>query len=244
LRSTGRFEPAPGEPVRRPGACFIALYPTAWRRRYGDELAAMLEEVDITLRDRVDLVRGALDAYLHPPRPSMLPVMSALTAGALALAHAVAIAVQPTPPDWPGYLLDALPLAIGAVALLIPSVIGLWLRLGDGDGRLGRLGILTALAGHGAWLVALVAVILRVDYGATTAVAATVAMVGGAMLGVALAGRGATILGVLLVIASLAGVAPPAVGWPLFGAAWSAIGFRLLGDYRRRLDGPAGLTPA
>lgn len=246
MTATGRSERTPPGPVRRPGAVFIALYPARWRRRYGDELAAVLEQIELTVRDRIDLARGALDAHLHPPRPSVLPVVSALSAGALALAHAVAIAAQPTPPDWPGYLLDALPLAIGAVALLIPSVVGIWLRLGDRDRdrRLRRLGILIALAGHAAWLVALVAAMLELHYGALTAVASTAAMVGSAILGLALAGGGARILGVLLVVASLAGVAPPAVGWPLFGAAWSAIGFSLLGDYRQRLDRPDGLTPA
>ena len=50
-----------------------------------------------------------------------------------------------------------------------------------------------------AWLVALLAAALRVEYGPLTAVAATVAMVGTAMLGVALAGRARTLLGALLV---------------------------------------------
>ena len=50
-------------------------------------------------------------------------------------------------------------------ALLFPS------------GYAANLGILTALAGHGAWLVVLVAALLRVDYGALTAVAATIARI-------------------------------------------------------------------
>jgi hypothetical protein len=59
-------------------------------------------------------------------------------------------------------------------------------------------------------------------------------MLGTAVLGVALAGRRAALLGALLVVAALAGVAPPALGWPLFAGAWSAIGFRLLLDARGR----------
>ena len=246
MTAVGRSEPGPAaEPVSRPtGATLIALYPGAWRRRYGDELEALLETGGLGARDRIDLIRGAIDAHLHPGQPSMLPVVAAIGAGGLASAHAIALAAQPTPLDWPGYLIDALPLAILAVALLIPSVIGLWLRLGDADGALGRLGIVVALAGHGAWLVALAAAALQVEYGALTAVAATAAMVGSAMLGIALAGRGATILGALLAVAALAGVAPPALGWPLFAAAWSAIGFRLLLDARGRLDGPTGAQHA
>lgn len=226
--------PSASRAARSPGAALIALYPAAWQRRYGDELASHLEAGGLSLRDRLDLVRGALDAHLHPNDPSMVPVVSALTAGALATAHAIALAVQPVPVDWPGYLADALPLALLGVALLLPSVVGLWLRLGDSDGVFGRLGIVIALAGHAAWLAALAAALLRIEYGPLTAVAATVAMLGTALLGVALAGRRAAMLGALLVVAALAGVAPPALGWPLFAAAWSAIGFRLLLDLRRR----------
>lgn len=206
-----------------PGARIAALYPRAWRQRYGDELEDLLEAGNLGLRERVDLLRGALDAHLHPERPSRLPVVAAVTAGALATAHATAIAVQPVPTDWPGYLEDALPLIAGAVAALLPALIGLWLRLGDDDGRLGRAGISIALGGHGLWLAALVGAALRIDYGPLTAVAATVAMAGTAALGVALVGRSRVALGGLLAAAGLAGVAPPALGWPLFAAAWTGV---------------------
>jgi len=242
LTADGRSESGPltGVAPRPPGAALIALYPAAWQRRYGEELESLLELGGLSLRDPLDLIRGAIDAHLHPSQPSALPVIAALTAGALFTAHAIALASQPVPLDWPGYLLDALPLAVLGVALLLPSVVGLWLKLGDADGALGRLGIVIALAGHGAWLVAIVAAALAIEYGPLTAAAATVAMAGTAMLGLALAGNGLAMLGGLLVGAALAGVAPPALGWPLFGAAWSAIGFRLLLDFRRRLQDEGG----
>lgn len=44
----------------------LRLYPQAWRERYGDELFALLEEHPATLTDHLDLIRGALDARLHP----------------------------------------------------------------------------------------------------------------------------------------------------------------------------------
>ena len=44
----------------------ISLYPAAWRARYEPELRAILEDRPPSFRDRVDLVRGALDARLHP----------------------------------------------------------------------------------------------------------------------------------------------------------------------------------
>jgi len=44
----------------------IGLYPKPWRARYEDELRDALSLRPLTFRDRVDLVRGALDARLHP----------------------------------------------------------------------------------------------------------------------------------------------------------------------------------
>ena len=47
----------------------LRLYPQAWRERYGDELAALLEDQPATLLDRFDLIRGAVDARRHPQVP-------------------------------------------------------------------------------------------------------------------------------------------------------------------------------
>jgi len=44
----------------------LRLYPGAWRDRYGDELVALLEEHPATALELFDLMRGALDAHLHP----------------------------------------------------------------------------------------------------------------------------------------------------------------------------------
>jgi hypothetical protein len=44
----------------------VRLYPAAWRERYGDELEALLADHPPALRDRIDLIRGAIDARLHP----------------------------------------------------------------------------------------------------------------------------------------------------------------------------------
>lgn len=43
-----------------------ALYPHAWRNRYEAELQALLEEAPLTPRILIDLLRGALDAHVHP----------------------------------------------------------------------------------------------------------------------------------------------------------------------------------
>jgi hypothetical protein len=44
----------------------VGLYPAAWRDRYGTELLGLLSERPPNLLDRLDLVRGAFDARLHP----------------------------------------------------------------------------------------------------------------------------------------------------------------------------------
>jgi hypothetical protein len=215
---------------------YVSLYPRAWRERYGEELQAILEAERLGLRARVDLIRGALDAHLHPRLPSPLPVAAALTASALAVAHAIALAAQPVPTDWPGYLEDALPLIIASVVALLPALVGLWLKLGDRDGALGRLGIVVAICGHVAWLVALLAAVGHVAYGPLTAVAATVAMAGTAALGVALVGHARTLLGALVAGAALAGIAPPSLGWPAFAAAWTGVAIVLVVEFARRSE--------
>lgn len=215
---------------------YLALYPKAWRERYGAELRAILEAERPGPRERLDLLRGALDAHLHPAMPSPLPVAAAVTASALAAAHAIALAVQPVPTDWPGYLDDALPLLIGSVIALVPASIGLWLKLGDGDGAVGRLGIVLAVVGHVAWLVALVAAFTHLAYGPLTAAAATMAMAGTAAIGIALAGRGHVLLGGLLAAAALAGVAPPSIGWLAFAAAWAGVAGVLVVQFVRRSE--------
>ena len=219
---------------------YIGLYPRAWRERYGEELAAILEEGRLGIGISLDVLRGAVDAHLHPVAPSPLPVVAALTASAFSVAHAIALAAQPVQTEWPGYLEDALPLLIVSVLALIPVLIGLWLKLGDADGAIGRIAMLVATVGHLAWLLALLAAATRLAYGPLTAAAATVAMVGTAALGIALAGRSRIVLGTLLVAAALAGVAPPGLGWPAFAAAWSAVALVLLVEFVRPAEPRGG----
>ena len=49
----------------------LRLYPPAWRARYEEEMLALLEEHRLSLRSRIDLLRGALDAQLHLRSPVM-----------------------------------------------------------------------------------------------------------------------------------------------------------------------------
>jgi hypothetical protein len=58
----------------------LRLYPRAWRRRYEDEFAAVLEQQPTSFRLILDVILGAIDAHLWP---------QALTAGHEVAAKAV-----------------------------------------------------------------------------------------------------------------------------------------------------------
>ena len=44
----------------------LRLYPAAWRERYAEEFLTVLEETPTTWRNHLDILRGAVDAHLHP----------------------------------------------------------------------------------------------------------------------------------------------------------------------------------
>jgi hypothetical protein len=44
----------------------LGLYPRRWRQRYGAEMTEILEHERLTAQFVIDLVRGAIDAHLHP----------------------------------------------------------------------------------------------------------------------------------------------------------------------------------
>jgi hypothetical protein len=49
----------------------LRLYPRAWRARYEEEMLALLDQHRLSMRSRIDLLRGALDAQLHLRSPVM-----------------------------------------------------------------------------------------------------------------------------------------------------------------------------
>ena len=44
----------------------VALYPRAWRLRYGDELEELVGDQRLSFAIAFDLIRGAVDAQFHP----------------------------------------------------------------------------------------------------------------------------------------------------------------------------------
>jgi hypothetical protein len=71
-RAGDATEPA-GEIVPGRGSLFLrrlmVLYPAAWRRRYGDEFEALLEQTPLTFRTLFDVGVSAVDAHLNPTGP-------------------------------------------------------------------------------------------------------------------------------------------------------------------------------
>jgi hypothetical protein len=69
----------------------LSLYPAVWRRRYGDEFAAVLESQPIGPFDALDVVRGAIDAHRRlgdqrtDPTPSLEPRTSDQVGGGAAI---------------------------------------------------------------------------------------------------------------------------------------------------------------
>ncbi len=213
----------------------LRLYPHAWRVRYADEVAGLLERRPPRLADALDLARGALDARLHPARPSRLPGLAAITGGAIWTVWSLVTMTSPTPPDWPGYSIEMLPSAILAVVCFGVAVIGAWLRVGDGANRVERLAVTIAVAGHVAWVGALVAAITGAAYGSVTAIASTAAAIGTALVGFALLRRGDARSGALVALAAVGLLIPAPTGWLTFGLGWSAAGITALSAAR-----PAG----
>lgn len=52
---------------RRLAILALALYPLAYRRRYGEEMRALLDETSTRMTTVLDLLRGALVAHVRPP---------------------------------------------------------------------------------------------------------------------------------------------------------------------------------
>ena len=140
----------------------LRLYPRWWRRRYGDEMRAVLDAAPARRGDRRrSHPRRARRVRIHPPEPSHLPAVAALLGGGIWTTIAARVASQPVQPDWPGYLLEVVPFAIVAAIFLFIAVIGIALRAADAHARATALAIVAAIAGYGAWIVAMAGTIGR-----------------------------------------------------------------------------------
>ncbi len=86
---------------------WLRLYPAQWRRRYGEEFAALIQDRGWSIATACDVLRSVLDAWLHPglvasstsPQPAVAPrargrrfdAFTARSRTALDLAHRQAV---------------------------------------------------------------------------------------------------------------------------------------------------------
>ena len=221
-------------------SALLRLYPRAWRTRYGEEMQALLDDRPLGGRDRRDLLRGAVDAWLHPWTPSVVPIVAAFAGGGLWTLVAIAVLAQPVPLDWPGYLFEIVPLALLGAGCLLAAVVACLLRVGVLSGRLfGALAAATGIA-YLAWTAALAGTILGFVGGPSLAAAQTAAMLATIAVGLTLVRAQDEPIGVLLLVAGVAMLVPWSVTWLVVGVTWTAIGVALFIDRAARV-GPGNL---
>jgi hypothetical protein len=68
MNTTSPPEPLSSPAPSRPARILVGLYPQAWRTRYGAEVLDLINGSGLSLSGGWDLLRGALDAHLHPNR--------------------------------------------------------------------------------------------------------------------------------------------------------------------------------
>jgi hypothetical protein len=229
--------------ARASGLGLLRLYPSWWRERYADEMAALLETRPPNARARLDLIRGAFDAHLRSPEPERGfrgAVAAALIAGAAWTIAGVASVGGPVPLDWPGFLDSTLPLAaVGAVAILISSV-GIARLAWSSSGPILEIVVLALVAGHIAWAAALVVAALGGPYGAVTAIAQTAAAIATIGLGLVLIRANAHPIGEAVVVAGTALLLPTPAALLAVGALWTGIGLWQAVEHRSG-DSPRAL---
>ena len=205
---------------RMPGYRWLRLYPRDWRERYEGEMLAVLEGRRSTARVHVDLARGALDAHTHPLRSQAPPVLSALVTGVAWVVTGLASVTQPLVPDWPGYLLETLPVAVVGAAAALRTVTVLGRRSGLDAPTSTTPALVIAVLGHIAWIVALVMATVGGPYGAITGAASSAAAIGIVLVGLSRhrADDHPTAEG--LVLAGGAMLVPSPIAWIVAGAAW------------------------
>lgn len=172
-------------------SALVRLYPRPWRERYESEFLALLASRPPSIGDRVDIVRGAVDARLHPElsgnpgeRPGRTPperiaAAASLAAGALWLAW-FGLIVR----DFRGWGSGEPESAALMVAL--SAFAGLALAVAHVFVAYAAQSVMRPIGGLGASIAAVAFVLTAFGGGAT----AYFALFGSALLAAALSGRG------------------------------------------------------
>ncbi|HET9344457.1 MAG TPA: hypothetical protein VFO05_02045 [Candidatus Limnocylindrales bacterium] len=211
-----------GRTRRPPGAGLLRLYPRSWRDRYEAEVVAVLELAHVGRRERVDLVRGALDARLHAP--SRIPGVAALICGGLWTFIGAGVIAQPVPPDWPGYLAETLPLAFVAVVAGAAAAVGFWGRRSDAAGRRGTIAMVVGLVAQAVWAVTLLVSVAGTVGLPELGVAQAVGALGVLLVGLVILAAGDLPVGGLLVLAPTWMLFGWPIAWLGYGLAWTMAG--------------------
>lgn len=186
-------------------------------------MLAVLEDRALDLRTRLDLLRGAVDAHVHPMAAPATPVFASVITGVAWIAAGLAAATQPLLPDWPGFLVETLPIGlIGAVAG-VRVVLAVGRRAGLGGPRGTGPALVIAVVGHVVLIVTLVVALLGGPYGAITGAALSIAGVGTVLVGLIRVRAADHPVAEAVLIAGAAMLIPSPIAWPLAGAAWIAL---------------------
>lgn len=236
-------------------SALVRLYPRSWRERYETEFLALLASRPPSIGDRVDIVRGAVDARLHPElsghageRPGRTPAewiaaVSSLAAGALWLAW-FGLIVR----DFRGW--DAGEPESAALMVVLSTFAGLALAVAHVFVAYVAQGVMRPIGGVGASVAAVAFVLTAFGGGAT----AYFALVGSATLAGSLSGRGlpaslalgwaaSALLMLGVFVAFIAGQGRDVGLLPLgllYGVAWVGVGVSI---GLRGVPRPAAATP-
>jgi hypothetical protein len=218
---------------------YVRLYPRAWRDRYEAEFHDLLAERRASPGDAVDLIRGAVDAHLHPhltsglPEPPWthrIPGLIALSAGAAwsaTVLYLLAWTEQST--DWGG-------LVVLAGMVMVVSLPGDYMaahgrQIAVGLALVAASAVATALLPWPVLAIPLLAMYLLVLTG--------MLVLAGIRAGIGVTGRWRILVAAIglpcipLVPVSIGLASPASAPWlgaaillP-YGLAWTAIGLRL-----------------
>jgi hypothetical protein len=206
-------------------ARWLRVYPRWWRARYAAEVADILAEHPPDRRQQLDLLHGAIDAHLRGAgsRPVVAPIAALVAGGAWTLA-AAAVLTLPTAPDWPGHVLETLPLAaIGAAAITVAQV-GVARRAWAAATVAMELAVLAVIATGIVWTVTFAVATLGGPYGAITAASQALAAIASIALGLTVQRAGAHPYGTLMVVSGGCLLLSTPLAWLAVGALWTAIG--------------------
>jgi hypothetical protein len=240
---------------------WLRLYPAAWRARYGAEFTELLLARPPSVRDRLDILRGAVDARLNPQlnedpvlrnptAADRLLALAGVAAGALFTVWAAIITLAS--PRWEsGDIVDeslgAIAFGAGGIGMLLAVgvLLGLAARYAEELSPAGAVGAIVAalaffFAMSGASLVALVMLT-----GGIVALAPSLSRIVHPLVAAAL--PLATIM-LALAMLGFVGSEGQTTFWLIwgggFGPAWVLLGFGLRRGRRTGLIRAGGQDPS